>query len=72
MTIKFDANDGIINNGRAALWPTVSTINVRHIVEKPRPVTPFTEDAKNMFPKLLSLVAGYNSLSNLTSQILKT
>jgi|TARA_X000000368_G_scaffold10930_1_gene8764 hypothetical protein len=53
MTIKFDANDGIINNGRAALRPTVSTINGRHIVEKPRPVTPFTEDAKKYVPKII-------------------
>tara|TARA_X000000368_G_scaffold300362_1_gene239303 strand:+ start:334 stop:513 length:180 start_codon:yes stop_codon:yes gene_type:complete len=53
MTIKFDASDGIISNGRAALRPTVSTINGKHIVEKPRPVMPFIEDAKKYVPKII-------------------
>ena len=50
--IIFDNSDGIISRGKAALRPTVRAKIGKHTVEKPSPVTPFTDEANKYVDKI--------------------
>ena len=50
--IILDNSDGIISRGKAALRPTVRAKIGKHTVEKPSPVTPFTDEANKYVDKI--------------------
>ena len=51
--IILDNSDGIISRGKAALRPTVSAKIGKHTVEKPSPVTPFTDEANKYVTNII-------------------